>query len=106
MELDYHTPEEYKSMNLEISYKAREIIDAHIKGQPIMLRYKGIGGSWFPLTGTAHLNWNFAKYEYKIDNKDKTDDELMEKVYKTELGSSFESIDRGVCTGKTDNQLL
>ena len=72
MELDYHTPEEYKSMNLEISYKAREIIDAHIKGQPIMLRYKGIGGSWFPLTGTAHLNWNFAKYEYKIDNKDKT----------------------------------
>jgi hypothetical protein len=47
-----------------------------------------------------------SKYEYKLDNKDKTDDELMEKVYKTELGSSFESIDRGVCTGKTDNQLL
>ena len=41
MELDYHTPEEYKSMNLEISYKAREIIDAHIKGQPIVNSYMG-----------------------------------------------------------------
>ena len=30
----------------------------------------------------------------------------MEEVYKKELGSSFESVDRGVCKGKTDNQLL
>ena len=86
-------------MNLEISYKAREIIDAHIKGQPIVLRYKGIGGSWFPLTGTAHLNWNFAKYEYKIDNKEKTEEEEMAEVYKTELGSSFETVDHGVGIG-------
>ena len=106
MELDYHTPEEYKSMNIQNSYKAIEIIQSFMKGLPILLRYKGVNGSWYPLDKIAHIDWNFAKYEYKLDNKDKTDDELMEKVYKTELGSSFESIDRGVCTGKTDNQLL
>ena len=86
-------------MNLEISYKAREIIDAHIKGQPIVLRYKGIGGSWFPLTGTAHLNWNFAKYEYKIDTEEKSEEDFMKEVYKSELGSSFERVDNGVCRG-------
>ena len=106
IELNYHTLEEHKLMNVENSYKAIEIIQAYMKGLPVLLRYKGLNTSWYNLDKIAHIDWNFAKYEYKLDNKDKTEDELMEKVYKTELGSSFESIDRGVCTGKTDNQLL
>ena len=106
MELGYHTPEEYKSMNIENSYKAIEIIQSYMKGLPILLRYKFSGSKWFPLSDISHIDWNFAKYEYKLDNKDKTEDEIMEEVYKKELGSSFESVDRGVCSGKTDNQLL
>ena len=106
MELDYHTQEKYKSMNLEHSNKAIEIIQSFMKGIPILLRYKGVNGSWYPLDKIAHIDWNFAKYEYKLDNKDPTEDELMEEVYKKELGSSFESVDRGVCSGKTDNQLV
>ena len=106
MELGYHTPEEYKSMNIENSYKAIEIIQAYMKGTPILLRYRYSGSRWFPLSDISHIDWNFAKYEYKLDNKDKTEDEVMEEIYKVELGSSFESVDRGVCSGKTNNPLL
>jgi hypothetical protein len=106
IELDYHTLEEYKLMNTENSYKAIEIIQAYMKGLPILLRYKFSGSRWFKLTDISHLDWNFSKYEYKLDNKDKTEDEIMEEIYKKELGSSFESVDRGVCLGKTDNLLL
>jgi hypothetical protein len=106
IELDYHTLEEYKSMNTKNSYKAIEIIQAYMKGLPILIRYKFAGGRWFKLTDISHIDWNFAKYEYKLDNKEKTEDEVMEEIYKKELGSSFESVDRGVCLGKTDNMLL
>ena len=92
-------------MNVQKSNNAIEILQAHILGLPILLRYKGFN-RWFLLDETSHLDWNFSKYEYKLDNKDKTEDEVMEEIYKKELGSSFESVDRGVCLGKTDNMLL
>jgi len=93
-------------MNLQASYKAREIIDAHIKGIPIVVRYKHVGGKWHSLSNIAHINWNFAKYDYKIDTKEKSEEDLMTEVYKAELGSSFETMDKGVCSGKINNQLL
>ena len=40
-----------------------------------------------------------------MDDKDKTDEERMENVYRTELGTNFESMDDGVCEGKTTNIL-
>ena len=85
-------------MNIENSYKAIEIIQAYMKGLPILLRYKFSGSSWFPLTGISHIDWNFAKYEYKLD-EEKTEEEVMAEVYKTELGSSFETVDHGVGIG-------
>jgi|TARA_R110002051_G_scaffold14168_1_gene46175 hypothetical protein len=91
-------------MNVQKSNNAIEIIQAHILGLPILLRYKGFN-RWFPLDGIAHVDWNFAKYQYKIDDKDKTDEERMENVYRTELGTNFESMDEGVCKGKTTNVL-
>ena len=66
MELDYHTPKEYTSMKLETSRKALEIIEAHIKGQPIQVRYKGISSRWYDLSTSDHDNWNFRKYDYRI----------------------------------------
>ena len=89
-------------MNVQKSNNAIEILQAHILGLPILLRYKGFN-RWFLLDETAHLDWNFAKYEYKIRDKAKTEDERMETVYKTELGASFEAMDEGVCKGKTTN---
>ena len=102
IELDYHTLEEYKLMNTENSYKAIEIIQAYMKGLPILLRYKFSGGRWFKLTDISHLDWNFSKYEYKLDNKDKTEDEVMEEIYKKELGSNFEKVENGVGVGLID----
>ena len=67
MELDYHTPKEYTSMKLEDSLRAKEIIDAYLEGETILLRYKGISSKWFDLETTAHNNWNFNKYEYKVE---------------------------------------
>jgi|TARA_R110000824_G_scaffold131829_1_gene294091 hypothetical protein len=91
-------------MNVQKSNNAIEIIQAHILGVPILIRYKGFN-RWFPLNDVAHVDWNFAKYQYKMDDKDKTDEERMENVYRTELGTNFESMDDGVCEGKTTNIL-
>jgi len=86
-------------MNLKYSQEALKIIQAHLNHKPILLRYKGIGGKWHSLDTTAHLNWNFAKYEYKIDTEEKSEEDFMKEVYKSELGSSFERVDNGVCRG-------
>ena len=91
-------------MNVQKSNNAIEILQAHILGLPILLRYKGFN-RWFLLDETSHLDWNFSKYEYKIRQKEKTEDERMENVYRTELGTNFESMDEGVCKGKTTNVL-
>lgn len=86
-------------MNIQASYKAKEIINAYIKGIPILLRYKHVGGKWHALDNIAHIDWNFAKYDYKVDTKERSEEDFMKDVYKKELGSSFEKVDNGVCRG-------
>lgn len=54
-------------MKLEDSLRAKEIIDAYLEGETILLRYKGIGSKWFDLETTTHNDWNFNKYEYKVE---------------------------------------
>lgn len=100
MELDYHTPKEHTSMKLETSRKALEILEAHINGQLVQLRYKGLGGRWFDIDKTDHTDWNFRKYEYKIVTVPKpTEEERLDYIYRQELGNNFHKVDDGVAVG-------
>ena len=48
-----------------------------------------------------NFSWGLAYHD-----GDKIHSATNVQTDKKELGSSFESLDRGVCSGKTDNQLL
>jgi len=86
------------TMNIEKSYKALEIIKAHLNGETISLRYRGVT-RWYPLENTEHTDWNFAKYDYRIENVKPSSEEYMKSVYKSELGSTFQTVDSGVAVG-------
>ena len=90
MELDYHTPEEHKLMNLKYSQEALKIIQAHLNHKPI---------SFKEVAGTGKSQISFDKVPIKLATQYAAEDaEVTFRLY----NFFRESILNNRCSVRTD----